>query len=166
MYQYTYCSYLRRIDIKGIELTWYVSVTLVFPHKSMSHSNMIPAALCSSAYACHLHATSKLFIPLIMYKYSSSIGSGILLHWYIVLLVIIFLLYLSQTLCLPKNWEVMLSKSSIIHIYLWAISSAFQLVLWYYDYVEYTDVYVELLNISYFVGILQSSVLKYLTSSI
>ena len=102
MYQYTYCSYLRRIDIKGIELTWYVSVTLVFPHKSMSHSNMIPAALCSSAYACHLHATSKLFIPLIMYKYSS-IGSGILLHWYIVLLVIIFLLYLSQTLCLPKN---------------------------------------------------------------
>ena len=121
---------------------------------------------CSSA---HMHATcmpqSKLFIPLIMYKYSS-IGSGILLHWYIVLLVIIFLLYLSQTLCLPKNWEVMLSKSSIIHIYLWTISSAFQLVLWYYDYVEYTYVYVELLNISYFAGILQSSVLKYLTSSI
>ena len=128
MYQYTYCSYLRRIDIKGIELTWYVSVTLVFPHKSMSHSNMIPAALCSSAYACHLHATSKLFIPLIMYKYSS-IGSGILLHWYIVLLVIVFLLYLSQTLCLPKIWEVMMSEFSIIYIYLWTISSAFQ---WFY----------------------------------
>ena len=89
------------------------------------HHGFVVVHICMPL-ACHKQALHSL----IMYKYGSTASSGILLHSFIVFTCnnsFFFIFHRhSLSLCLQKNWEVMVSESFIIHMYLQLICIAFQ----------------------------------------